>query len=401
MTPQNLFAAEVEAEFRARFPRATIKRHPETFGFLVNVGRGELAMFLHNVFAESRDDPPDVRRHLIARFVRSAVTPDVSKMAWEEVRRRLVPLLRPPTVFSNLPPVIAPEQVPISRPFAPFVVECVGVDSDNGTAYVSPHMIEQWGVDVGDVFETATENGRVYFVDDVAPYDTEAPYPIWYVAQDDSYESSRLAVPGWLAAFAGKVKGRPVAIVPRRDLLIVGGDGDERCLRRLLDSALAEYESSPRCISVAPYTVDEKGLVVPLKLDAGHPLAQEVAVAHVKAAIAEYEKQKEPLQKRLGEDVFVTPCRGLQSEDGQAFTCAIWSKDVTTLLPRADLVMLNVEPEFEDGETIRIPWAKLAEIVGDFIVEEPRVNPARWRTLRWPTEAMLSRLRAFERDSAS
>lgn len=147
-------------------------------------------------------------------------------------------------MFSSLPVTMEPAKVPLSRPFAPVVIECVGVDSDDGIAYVSPSMVEQWGVEKADVFAAASENGRAYFVDDVAPYDPESPVPIWYVAKDDSYESSRLAAPGWLASFADKVKGRPVAIVPRRDLLVVGGDGDEQCLRLLLNAASAEFESS-------------------------------------------------------------------------------------------------------------------------------------------------------------
>ena len=393
-TPQELFAAQVEEAIRERHPGAVVKRHPEAFGFLLKRGETDRSLFLDNIFAETRDVPPEERQRRIARFVASLDAPDASTMSWDEVRPKLASLLRSPSMFNNLPSNFQRDKGPISRPFVPFVVECVGVDSDDGIAYVTPAMVEKWGVEVEDVFETATQNGRAYFVDDIAPYDPQAPYPIWYVARDDSYESSRLAVPGWLASFAGKVTGGPVAIVPRRDLLIVGGDGDERCVRRLLESAIREYEASPRRISPTLYTVDRSGTVIPLKLDSKHPLAADVAIAHVKAAIAEYETQKEPLQKRLGDDVFVASCKGMKSDDGTVFTYAIWSKDVMTLLPRTDLVMLLVEPGIEGSEIIRVPWEKLGEIVGDCIIQELDVDPPRWRTLTWPSEAMLSRLRA-------
>ena len=170
-------------------------------------------------------------------------------------------------------------------------------------------MIAKWGVQASDVFAAAAENGQGNFVDDIEPFDPQAPYPIWHVARDDSYESSRILVPGWLASFADKVNGRPVAIVPHRSLLIVGGDGDERCLRRLIDSAKGEFEASPRRISPALYTVDHDGMVIPLALPVGHPLAADVAVGHVMAAIAEYEVQKAQLEQHLREEVFSRPAQ--------------------------------------------------------------------------------------------
>jgi len=394
--PEELFATEIEAAIRARFPKATVKRHPEVLGFLVDRGQGEQQVYLDNVFRESRDDAPETRRGRIAQFVASLETPDTSTMSWEEVRPRLVPLLRAPSMFSNMPVTVTREKLPITRPFLPFVIECVGFDSEHSMAYVTPGMAEAWGVQAPHVFAAATDNARTNFVDDVEPYDPEAPYPIWFVARNDSYESSRLAVPQWLASFAGKVKGRPVAIVPRRDLLIVGGDGDEQCLRRLVNSAMAEFEGAPRRISPTLYTVDDKSVVVPLKLDPGHPLASDVAVAHVKAAIAEYETQKDPLQKRLGEDVFVASCNGLKGDDGQAFTYAVWSKDVPTVLPRTDLVMLLMEPGVKGSEVVRVAWEKLVEVVGDCIVEEPDIDPPRWRTPAWPNDVMISRLRSMQ-----
>src|SRR6185369_15379006 len=104
-------------------------------------------------------------------------------------------------------------------------------------------------------------------------YDDRVDYPLWHVARDDSYESSRLLLPAWLASFAGKVKGKPVAVVPHRSCVVVGGDGDHACLRRLIEFARREYEASPRAISPALYTVDAGGALAPLVLPGDHPLA--------------------------------------------------------------------------------------------------------------------------------
>jgi hypothetical protein len=392
-TPRDLFAAEVEAAIQETFPDASVRPHPDAYGFVVHHEQQDKSVFLDNIFRETRDVDPERRRMLVARFVRSLTPPEAAAMTWSEVQPKLAPLLRAPTMFT-CHPGMTPDRQPVRRPFAPFLIECVGVDSDDGIALVVPHLLESWGVEPADVFATAAENGRGYFTDDFGPYDAQAPYPIWYVTRDDSYESSRLLVPGWLASFEGKVKGRPVAIVPHRSLLVVGGDGDERCLRRLIDTAKAEFEGSPRRITPALYTSDANGKVVPLKLAASHALAADVAVGHLMAGIAEYDRQKAFLEEQLKEDVFVASYTGIRDKSGGAFSVSSWSKGVPTLLPETDQVTLNFAPGVKGAEILRVPWQSLRDIVCDCLVEEPALDPPRWRTTAWPDESKVARLRA-------
>jgi hypothetical protein len=392
-TPKNIFAREVEAVLRAAFPAASVERLPDVYGFRINRGHGDQALFLDNLFSETRDIDPQERRQRIQRLVRSTATPDIASMTWEEVRPKLVPLLRTPSLFSGLAG-LEREKLPVSRPLAPLLVECLGVDSDDGISYVAPHVISAWGVQASDVFEAATKNARAYFVDDIGRFDSDAPYPIWHVARDDSYESSRLLVPGWLASFDDKVTGKPVAIVPHRSLLIVGGDGDERCLRRLIDTAKAEFGASPRGISPALYTTGEDGKIIPLVLPAGHHLATDVVVGHLTSAKFEYDTQKAHLDKQLGEDVFVASFVGLQDKDGLAFSYSTWSKGVPTLLPRTDRVALNLAPGQKEPDVIHVRWDALTEVAGSHLVREPGLDPPRWRTNSWPDDTTLAKLRA-------
>jgi hypothetical protein len=392
-SPRDLFAAAVEQAVRQVPSVTSVSRSPEGFGLLVERVGKKQSLFLDNVFAETRDMSPEQRRERIVRFVRSMDTPDATAMSWEEVRPKLAPLLRTPALFGGLAEVVG-DKLPIHRPFAPFLIECVGVDSENGISYAAPHMIARWGVPPSDVFAAAREMGRAYFTDDVGPYDPEAPYPLWHVARDDSYESSRLLVPGWLASFAGKVNGRPVAIAPHRSLLVVGGDGDERCLRRLIDSAAAEFRASPRGISPALYTVDDDGTVVPLVLPTGHALAGDVAVGHVMLAMSEYEAQKAQLDRRLGEDVFVASFQGLKSPEGKVISYTTWLKNVASLLPRTDQVFLGLGAGGNGKEVLRVPWPALMDVAADCLSQEPGLDPPRWRTKGWPTEEAIAELRA-------
>jgi hypothetical protein len=393
-SPRELFARQVEQHIRKAFPGASIRPHPEAFGFLVQGKDGqERTLFLDNVFAETREMSPAERQARIERVVRSLSAPTGDTVAWDEARSRLVPLLRTSSMFANLGRLGA--NAPLRRPFAPFLVECVGLDSDDAISYVGPSAISAWGVELPEVFETATRNAAEYFRDDVEPFDPQAPYPVWYVARDDSYEASRLLVPGWLASFAGKVKGRPVAIVPTSTYVVVGGDGDERCLRRLIDSARAEHETSPRSISPALYTVDDGGRVVPLVLPPRHPLAADVARGHVMMAIGEYAAQRKPLQEAVSdEDLFVAEYTGVE-KDGHVFSMATWSKGIPTLLPQADQVVFLVssENEGDDLDMFRVPWDRVMELAGDCLQILPELDPPRWQTTGWPSDAVVAKLR--------
>jgi hypothetical protein len=318
--------------------------------------------------------------------------PDHGALSWDEVRPKLAPLLRTPSLFAPLAQ-LGSDKRPLARPFAPHLIECIGIDSDDGIAYASADQIGKWGVSADEAFAVAASNGAAYFTDDVQPYDREAPYPIWHVARTDSYESSRLLVPGWLASFAGKVRGRPVAIVPSRGLLVVGGDGDDRCLQRLAATAKAEFQSAARRTSPALYTVDDAGKVVPLVLPAGHPRAGEVALGHVMMAMSEYEEQREPLQKRLGDDVFVASYKAVQLEAGGILTYAVWSRGSVSLLPEVGEVALLVDPGVEGSEILRVPWGKLVELAGDCLTKEDGVEPPRWRATGWPDDGAMKLLR--------
>jgi hypothetical protein len=395
-SPRELFAAEVEAAIRAAPSIVSVRRNPDAFGFLVTrEGRKEQMLFLDNAFAETRDMAPEQRSQRIARLVRSMYTPDTSTMSWQEARPRLAPLLRTTSLFVGGPGIgddLAKH--PLRRPFVPFLIECVGLDSDDAISYVSPHSVAEWNVQSADVFAASIENALAYFQGDVGPYDRDAPYPIWHVSRDDSYESSRLLVPGWLASFAGRVKGRPVAIVPERSTCIVGGDSDERCLRRLIETAKAEYEASPRRISPALYGLDGEGKVCPLVLPKGHALAADTAVGHILMAIGEYGPQQQQLEKLLGKEVFIGRYTGLKGPDGSVFAYTKWSKGVPALLPKADQVAFEVAPQDETGEMFRVPWQAVLEIAGEHLVQEPDLDPPRWRTTGWPDDSTLSKLRA-------
>ena len=210
-SPRELFADEAAAVLRKIPSVSEVRFDAEQFALhVIKAGAHMNTVFLNNAFAETREMDPGQRARVLQRMAANVAAPPPGEMPWEEAKANLVPLLRSPSHFFAMDAA----RRPLSRPFAPHLVECVGLDRPDGIAYVMPAMLESWKVTAEQVFELAAGNARGAFTGDVASYDEQAPYPLWYVARDDDYESSRLLVPGWLASFAGKVNGRPVAIAP-------------------------------------------------------------------------------------------------------------------------------------------------------------------------------------------
>lgn len=393
-SPRDIFTAEVEAVLVDMPEVTSVTRRPNEFVLDVTAKGTEHAIFLENTFHETREMSPEARAQRIRRVL-SALGTDASALGWADVKERIVPVLRPSTSFLG---AIDAEKMPFARPFLPFVIETLAIDSPDSLQFVVPNSADDWGVDAKTLFQVARENAVGYFGrdDGVDIYDASAPYPLWHVSADDDYEPSRLLVPGWLASFHGKVTGRPVAIMPARATLVIGGDGDERCLKRLVEMAARECAATRRSISPALYSVDDAGLVVPLALPDGHALANDVALGHVKLAVGEYQAQKEVLQARLGDDVFVASYTGVQAPDGSVFSYSTWTEGVHTLLPKTDEVAL-IFGNMDDPTVHRVPWARLEEIAGRYLTRVPELEPPRWRVNEWPDAVMLERLAAVAR----
>jgi hypothetical protein len=389
LSAEELFTREVEAALR-QLPLVRSVTRGDEFSLVVGREEGTHSLFLRNIFVETRDRTPAERAAIIQRFISFVRRPaeDQDALSFREARGRLVPLLRQVTMFHAIDSEKL--KVPVRRPFAPFLMECVGIDSEDSIGYVTEAQVEGWKVSADAVFQAARETAAAAFrPGDVRPYGTERGFALWHVGKDDSYESSRLLVPGWLAAFAPRVSGRPVAIVPSRSRVIVGGDGNESCLRVLAETAQREYTASPRSISPALYTVGDGGAVVPLVLPPGHPRAGDVALGHVYLAAGEYQTQQAILQAKLGDGIFVASYKGLRKDElVSSFTT--WTEGVPTLLPEAAEIALVPASR----EVFRVPWQTALALVGERLRREPDLDPPRWRTGAWPDAAILAKPKA-------
>jgi hypothetical protein len=353
-------------------------------------GGGEHTVFLNNTFMETRDDAPEEKLRRLGMLLAS-VGEAMGQPTWEEAAPNLVPLLRVATFGASS--LTAPL---VSRAFAPCLRVFLGRDSASSTAIVSHDALKEWQQSEEAALDRAIDNFSKHVASgiDVQPYEADAPYPIWHVTRDDSYEASRLALPGYLAKFRGKVNGTPIAVVPHRTLVLISGDGDPRAITRLAQTAEAEFNASPRSVSAGIYTLSDDDAVVPLHLPRAHALHGVVERGHLLLLASCYAEQKTQLDARFeqeGTDLFVASLKLLEDRQTHRLTSfAAMTRGATSLLPHADRLCFV---PLDDTKPFVVDFRVALTRASSCFEEAEEFDPPRVRTIAWPDDATLSELR--------
>lgn len=358
--PREELRREVEAVLRARPEVTSVEPAPEGYGFSIKRGEQEHSIYLDNLFAETRELPPEERRLRILHFL--SILDETGTVDWEEAQPMLRLVLRACTANTLVTPdgKIAS---PLARPFLPFLSTMVVVDAPTSMQYVGQPQLEEWGVGADEVFAAAGRN-LDRFTAEAELYD-ERHGPLLTLPEDD-YAASQLLVPGWLAGFAGRVEGRPLAIVPERSTVFVGGDANPELVQSLAERAQREFLAANRSVSPAVYTVDEAGSVIPFVPEGATPLARLVRRGHAILGAREYAEQKgvlEAFHERHEIDLFVAELKLVGLEGGRTVSYCVWPDGVEGLLPRADLAAVcGGEPETPGAWHAMVPFGQALEI---------------------------------------
>lgn len=376
--PREVLLREAEAVLRSDPKNGKVSRLENQFGLAVERNGDTRQVYLNNLFAETRELPPEERRNRILFFLTS-ISEDHDE-GWDEVQSMLRLVLRPCTANA----LIAPDgqlDVPMARPAMPFLNALVVVDRPTSMAYVSQKLAEGWEVTPEEVFAAASKNLGA-FEGELEVYDRRHG-PLFTLPGTDDYAASRLLVPGWLASFQGKVEGRrPLAIVPERSTLFVGGDANPELVKWLAETAQREFDAANRSISPAVYTVDDAGQVVPYqRTDALGPLLRR---GHAILAAREYSEQKAVLDafhEKHDLDLFVATATLMMMKDGRPFSYCVWPDGIEALLPRTDMVVvMGGEPNTPGAWSHMLPFERAREIGGALWTQgEVRFGPERFR----------------------
>src|SRR5690606_25249965 len=240
------------------------------------------------------------------------------------------------------------------------------------------------GIDLETAFAIAHDN-----LDRLSEDDFLTLSPGLYLSPwRDNHDASRLVLTERLRRL--RVRGLPVVMTPNRDHLLVAGSDDPPALEAMA-AITRDLMQEPRFDTSIPLCLVDD-VYAPFVPERGHPLHAVYAELRVMQLADEYAQQKLLLERqheRDGIDLFVASFTGLDGDD-TAFSYCVWTKDVATLLPRAERIAL-FDPE--QGAPVVAPWEVVAEIAGDLMQPVARYPP-RYRVETFPDAAALSAVRA-------
>jgi hypothetical protein len=285
--------------------------------------------------------------------------------SFEEVLSSLLPMVRNALYFTlrelEYPDGIAIPHVPIGSASA----VGVAIDSPMSMRTVTREDLARWDLDIDQLVQIARSN----LVDRGDGFDS-FDHQVWGATVGDGYDSSRLILVERIRELP--VRGRPVALVPDRETLLIAGDADAQSLAHMADLA-DELGSDDRPIHKLALRLGDSGWTeyVP------GPETDEAVRARYRELArlswhALYSDQCQPLQRRLGDDVYVAESTLLRDQvTGARLSFATWPRGAPALLPRVDWVALEGL-----GFT---RWDRLIEICGAQVHGDGR-RPPRWVT---------------------
>ncbi|CAB3661147.1 hypothetical protein LMG1866_00556 [Achromobacter ruhlandii] len=392
---QDQFAALFIAAVRQRGFTGDLDYKADEFRLV----HGEGSYFnLHNAYQAYCDAPGGQRQGALQGYVSTLLTSSQTRPASLAEAR---PLLRPVIRGRAILEAVRMHHLrsdgndddfhPALRPFGDDCVVLLALDHPESIATLTNGPDEEWGVSFDEALAIAIDNLREsvdHFVE-VAP-------GVYGGGWEDGYDISRALLPDMLERIPAR--GRPIFMMPTRDLLLVSGDSDEDGLLKMMELCLQVVEHG-RPVSACMYRYGEAG--VERYQPRGEPLMR--LQAHLARVLAQgdYDAQKEALDRlyeERGIDVFVATYNLFTQNDDVAasFSLATWTRGVDTSLPKVDRLAL-VRPEAADdlGEVRVVSWEQAAAELVPLLEPEDRY-PVRYRTRGFPDDAQLARLRAVD-----
>ncbi|BDI34430.1 hypothetical protein CCAX7_64810 [Capsulimonas corticalis] len=355
-------------------------------------GDGVAVMYLVNAYDEYRAALPWNRRGVIERFARLYASLDsVGTISPDDARANLRARVRERIIFEHLKLEnrVGGAQA-MDTPYRVLgdhlTVEVV-YDLPQAIRSVSRDQLAEWGM----TFEEALSLGAQNLLSDGPSRFKTLRSGLYLSEWRDNYDASRLPLPEIVPSLA--VKGRHVAMVPSRDVLIVTGSEDPEGL-----VAMAKYAQD---VLQKPRPMSGFAFQLGARWEAYLPPPEHPAHALLKLlsaqALAQYYQQQanslNALHAKDNTDIFVAEYMAYRDKKtGVVTASASWARDVDSLLPRADQILLS-ERDPAGGIVLlgAAPWERVAAVAGD-LFEAQDLYPPRFRVRGFPTPAQLAEI---------
>lgn len=439
------FARIVAKRLNAARGIKTVKYEPEQFRLVVD---GQQYINLGNHYQEHlRLDPEERATHIesILQFV--FLSGFELPEEFEDARHDLMPKVWPRAAFDRLNLEAEVE----GKDPKPFATVPLGEHLYLGLVYDLPKSVrtighedlDRWSVSLTEALEIARTNLRAHpikvncllprpeeedgvggndvgttsdpvdfllpteYTGESSRYDLPPDGRIYFFMTGDSFDASRLVLLPELEQLESA--GRPVAVAPNRDVLLVAGANDEQGLTAMAGFATQLYENEPRPHVPIPMTFDTDGKWSEFRLDKSHPAYNDFHTLELKYLAEEYGEQKPLLEKLYAERYlkglylpgkktqdqdettpappFVASLLVAEASDGTFESHAVWAEDLDTLLPKADVVAFIRQEA--DSVPVQIPWADVMAVLDDLLHEVPGHYPPRYQVTGFPSDLAL------------
>lgn len=241
--------------------------------------------------------------------------------------------------------------------------------------------LDRWGITVYEAMEVARRNLA----------EAEFGYArigenLYAFTSGDSYDASRLLLIDRIADL--ELDGRPVALVPNRNSLLIAGEDDPTGLELLAGLGAQQLEEA-YALSGVPVVLDGDAWI-DWRPPADHPLARRFREMELRWIGPLYTAQKDLLNaahEAEGSGPFVAGFSAIEKQDGELVSYCVWAEGVDTLLPVAQKVVFV--REVGGGPVALADWDRVRAVVGD-LMEPTDEYPTRHRVRAFPDAAALA-----------
>ncbi|XHS79486.1 hypothetical protein ACFJGW_05795 [Burkholderiaceae bacterium UC74_6] len=313
--------------------------------------------------------------------------------SFEEARPRLRPLLRGrwhvevPRLRAEIEGATYNGHL-ATMPFGHDAVVALGYDTPERTLQVTPDELSSWKISFPEALKAATHNLRML----TAPRFHALQAGVHVGDWSDGYDTSRILLPEVMRQCG--IDGEIVMMMPsRRAGILIAPASSVEAQLWMLGCARQLIEEQGGLISAAMYRYKERR--VSEHKPADRHVATKLSELQKITAGALYGEQKqalEALHSRQGKDIFVASYKVGQRPGGGWLSACSWTKGVTSLLPKTDIVnMVVVDPRGGDQHRVKmLDWETMRGLVGD-LMQSTGTFPPRFMVSGFPPEDALAR----------
>lgn len=352
--------------------------------------------YLRNAYEDYCRSAPQNRESVLAAYFQAP--PEVPDSLHDAITH-IMPRLQVRTFFdsillqSRLGAVPSQDQGFAYRIIANHFAAALIYDTERHVSYVPSQKYAAWGTTFDELFERALVN-----LDRVTPEPFQRTQEgLYYSHYQDTHDATRILLKARISEC--RLNGRPVAVMPNRNRLLLAGENDHTAQKAMLDQISQALKDESRPQPVYPIVFDGTNWQF-WQTPPENPHAEEFKRIVAMALSEEYSTQKQYLDainEKEQKDTFVANLMLFQNQHGKVHSVATITEGIASMIPKAEQIAFVKPP---DSSAI-FPWDEAAALLGQRLSPIDGLWPPRFFVDSFPTEAELQTLRETTAKSPS